>query len=108
MASLKRLAVVVPPEEWFRGWPLYAYYETYRRALADLGVETIDVPMRVFLQPLDLARHADMLGEVRDFQPQAAIALHIGTFLVHCRLPPNRDGWRPHFLAELLDLPSIA
>ncbi len=100
-----RVAVASPPARWFHGISR-TLYDTYWRALRDLGLETIEVPVDAFVPP-DMGRISELLADVRAFRPQLAIGLPLGNLALSCRLPAGRDGWRPNFFADVLGLPTV-
>jgi hypothetical protein len=102
---VKRIAVTVPPSDWFHGIP-GAMFEIYRGALAELGFEIFDVPVDTFLAP-NATHIADLLSDLRAFRPELAFGLPKGSYALICRLPARRDGWRPNLFTEVLDIPTI-
>ena len=100
-----RIAVTKPPDEWFHGITR-ALYELYRQAFLDLGITVFDVPVDAFLPP-DMVRISALLGELRAFRPELAVGLSHGAHALICRLPAQRDGWKPNFFTEILDLPTL-
>ena len=81
-------------------------FDLYRAALAELGFEIFDVPVATFLSP-DVTRVANLLADLKAFQPDLAFGLSKGSYALICRLPPRRDGWRPNLFTEVLDIPTI-
>jgi hypothetical protein len=102
---VKRIAVTVPPGDWFHGIPR-AMFEIYRGALVELGFELFDVPVDAFVVP-DATRIASLLAGLKHFQPDVALGLPKGSYALICRLPARRDGWRPNLFTEVLDIPTI-
>jgi len=103
--AFRRMAVTVPPEEWFHGI-CHAIYRLYRAGLENLGCDIFDVPVLPFLTG-DAARIADLVNDLRLFRPEAAMGLHKGSLALICRMPPGEDGWRPNVFADILDIPVI-
>jgi hypothetical protein len=102
---VKRIAVTVPPGDWFHGIPL-AMFDIYRRSLAELGFEIFDVPVDAFVVP-DATRIARLVSDLKAFQPELAFGLPKGSYALICRLPARRDGWRPNLFTDVLDIPTI-
>jgi hypothetical protein len=101
-----RVAVTEPPRDWFGGIS-HAFYERYRRALIELGLEVFDVPVDAFVSYADEARCADIIGDLRSFRPELALGLPLGVHALVCRLPPGRDGFQPNLFTDVLDIPTI-
>jgi glycosyl transferase family 1 len=101
----RRILVSAPPRAWFHGIS-FRLFEIYRQVLRDLGCTLFEIPIEQFW-PLDLGHIATLLDEIRAFAPELAIGLPNGSTALHCRLPAERDGWRPHLFTDVLDLPTI-
>jgi len=101
----RRILVATPPRAWFHGIS-YRLFEIYRQALCDLGCTLFEIPIERFW-PLDLGHIATLLDDIRSFAPELAIGLPNGSTALHCRLPAEQDGWRPHLFTDVLDLPTI-
>jgi glycosyl transferase family 1 len=101
----RRIAVTVPPPEWFHGISR-ALFEIYRGELAAIGLEIFDVPVEPFLLQ-DVPRIDSIIADLRGFRPELAFGLHRGAYALLCRLPPAADGWRPNLFTEILDIPTI-
>ncbi len=97
--------MTAPPRAWFHGIS-YRLFEIYRQALRDLGCTLFEIEIARFW-PLDLGHIADLLDEIRAFAPELAIGIPNGSTALHCRLPAERDGFRPHLFTDVLDLPTI-
>jgi hypothetical protein len=102
---VKRIAVTVPPGDWFHGIPR-AMFDIYRAALEELGFEIFDVPVDAFVVP-DATRIAGLLADLKTFQPELAFGLPKGSYALICRLAARRDGWRPNLFTDVLDIPTI-
>lgn len=101
----RRIAVARPPNHWFHGIDR-ALFDIYRRVLLDLGLEIFEVPTGAFLPP-DLRRISALADDLRAFGPELAIGLPHGPYALLCQLPPGKDGRRPNFFLDLLDLPTL-
>jgi hypothetical protein len=101
----KRLAITVPPGDWFHGIPR-TLFGMYRQALVDLGFTVFDVPVEAFLTP-DAGLLYALRSELEAFQPDLAFGLPLGSYALICRFPPRRDGWRPNLFTDVLDIPTI-
>jgi Glycosyl transferases group 1 len=101
----RRVVVTIPPAHWFHGIAL-ELTGIYRSGLKSLGIEVFDVPVEAFLPP-DLGRIARLRHALADFRPELAIGLSHGSYALICRMPPGRDGHRPNFFTEVLDLPTV-
>jgi len=101
-----RIAVTEPPRDWFGGIS-HAFYERYRRALVELGIEVFDVPVEAFVPFVDHGRCADLIDDLRAFRPELALGLPFGAHALVCRLPAGRDGFRPNLFTDILDIPTI-
>lgn len=101
----RRIVVSVPPHDWFHGIA-FELFKIYRQALIDLGCSVFDVPVDAFLPP-DMGRITNLLTHLRAFRPELAIGLYPGSYVLLCRLPPERDGWRPNLFIDVLELPTI-
>lgn len=101
----KRIAVTVPPSDWFHGISR-ALCDIYRGELAALGLDIFDVPMDAFLLP-DVVLVDRIVSDLRAFRPELAFGLHKGACALLCRLPAGRDGWRPNIFTEVLDIPTV-
>jgi|GEM_PF-1623136 len=102
---VKRIAVTVPPADWFHGIAR-AMFEIYRGALVELGFEIFNVPVAAFIPP-DVTRISGLLSDLKAFQPELAFGLPKGSYALLCRLPARRDGWRPNLFTDVLDIPTI-
>jgi hypothetical protein len=102
---IQRIAVTVPPHNWFHGIAR-ALYDHYRQALVELGLKVFDVPVDAFLPP-DMVRISALIVELKAFQPQFALGLSHGSYALLCGLPAHRDGWRPNLFLDVLDIPTI-
>jgi hypothetical protein len=100
-----RIAVTVPPADWFHGITRTTY-ELCRDALRGLGATVFEVPLDAFL-PVDPERIADLIHDLRAFAPQLAFGLPYLSQALVCRLPPGRDGWRPNLFTDVLDIPTL-
>jgi Glycosyl transferases group 1 len=101
----RRILVTAPPRAWFHGIS-YKLFEIYSQALRDLGCTLFEIPIERFW-PLDLGHIATLLDDIREFAPELAIGLPNGSTALHCRLPAEQDGWRPHLFTDVLDLPTV-
>jgi len=101
----RRIAVTVPPAQWFHGISR-ALFEIYRRELAALGLDIFDVPVEPFLLQ-DVPRIDQIIADLKAFAPQLGFGLHRGAYALLCRLPPGPDGWRPNLFTEILAIPTI-
>ena len=102
---VKRIAVTVPPGEWFHGIA-HAMFDIYRQALEELGFEIFDVPVDVFMVP-NPTRIANLLSDLRAFRPELAFGLPKGAYALICRLPAKEGEWRPNLFTEVLGIPTI-
>lgn len=102
---IRRIAITAPPDGWFHGIAA-ALFRLYRDALLRLGLDVFEVPVDAFLPP-DVGRIARLRADLEIFRPELAVGLPHGSYALVCRLPPERDGWRPNFFTDLLDLPTL-
>lgn len=102
---LSRIAVTAPPKAWFHGITRITY-ELCRQALVDLGASVFEVPVDAFLPP-DPGRISDIVDDLRSFRPDLAFGLPYLSQALVCRLPPERDGWRPNLFTDLLGIPTL-
>lgn len=102
---IKRIAVTVPPVEWFHGIAR-AMFDIYRQALEVLGFEIFDVPVDAFMVP-NATRIDNLLSDLRAFRPELAFGLPKGAYALICRLPAKEGDWRPHLFTEVLGIPTI-
>jgi hypothetical protein len=102
---IARIAVTRPPDHWFHGITR-ALFDLYRRAFVDLGMTIFEVPVDAFLPP-DVVRISALLEEMRAFRPELAVGLSHGAHALICRLPAQRDGWKPNFFTDVLDVPTL-
>src|ERR1043166_7641584 len=105
MLPFQRIAVAPPPADWFEGIHR-GYFEIYRRALVELGLSVFEVPVDAFIPP-DVVRIGKLLSELRDFRPELAMGLHLGSYALVCRMPARRDGSRPNLFTDILEIPTI-
>src|SRR6185503_18729589 len=105
LPPFRRVAVTIPPADWFHGIAA-ELAGIYRCGLQRLGIEVFDVPVEAFLPP-DLGRIARLKNALRAFRPELAIGLSHGSYALLCRMPPGRDGHRPNFFTDVLDLPTL-
>src|SRR4249919_246350 len=98
---IARMAITVPPDGWFHGIAR-ALFDRYRQALIDLDVAVFEVPLEAFLIP-DAGRIPTLIEELRAFRPECAFGLPLGSYALLCRLPADRNGWRPNLFTDVLD-----
>jgi hypothetical protein len=101
----KRIAVTRPPAAWFHGITR-TLFELYRQTLVELGLSLFEVPVEFFHVP-DVSRISALLAGLRAFEPEAVFGLSHGLHAILCRMPADRDGWRPNLFTEVLDIPTI-
>jgi len=81
-------------------------FEIYRRALIELQVSVFEVDVDAFLPP-DIGRITSLLAGLRAFKPDLAIGLPYGSYALICRMPRQRNGWRPNLFLDVLEIPTI-
>jgi len=101
---LERIAVTVPPGEWFYGISR-ALFEIYRGELEALGLKIFDVPIDAFLLP-DVTRVNAIVADLKAFRPELAFGLHKGVCALLCRMP-SRRGRRANLFTDVLDIPTV-
>jgi hypothetical protein len=100
----ERIAVTVPPAEWFHGISR-ALFEIYRAELEALGLKIFDVPIDAFLLP-DVTRVDAIASDLKAFRPELAFGLHKGVCALLCRMPARR-GRRANLFLDVLDIPTV-
>ena len=101
----RRIAITRPPRGWFHNIPT-RMFEIYRQVLIELNLSVFEVEVEAFLPP-DMGRITSLLSDLRAFKPDLAIGLPYGTYALICRMPAQRDGWRPNLFVDVLEIPTI-
>jgi hypothetical protein len=105
MPPFRRIAVTVPPAQWFHGIS-HAIYRHYRDALRGLGIELYEVPIHALLAPYP-GQLEELVSELRSFRPELAFGLPLGSYALISRAGADETGRRPNIFTDILDIPTV-